>query len=323
MTATLVLDQRITDHYAAYHSDCVDLLRGTPDNSIDYVIYSPPFASLYTYSASDRDMGNVRTHGEFYAQYAFIARELARVLKPGRLMSLHCMNLPTTKVRDGYIGIADFRGDLIRLHQDDGLIYHSEVCIWKDPVTAMQRTKAIGLLHKQLKKDSALSRQGLPDYLVTFRKPGDNPDPIRNTDESFPVSRWQEWASPVWHDLDLDSPAPIWARYLDPVWHDINPSDTLQHRSAREHADERHIAPLQLEVIRRAVSLWTNPGEVVLSPFAGIGSEGYVSILLGRKFVGAELKGSYYRQMVANLDAAVEQATRVTLFDLAPAASDD
>lgn len=320
MTAVAVLDQVVTPSYAAYHADCVEVLRGIPTNSIDYIIYSPPFASLYTYSASDRDMGNVRDHDEFYRQYQFISVELARVLKPGRLLSFHCMNLPTTKVRDGYIGIADFRGDLIRHHQEDGLIYHSEVCIWKDPVTAMQRTKAIGLLHKQLKKDASLSRQGLPDYLVTMRKPGTNPDPITNTDATFPVSRWQAWASPTWHDWDTDSPAPAWARYHQPIWDDINPSDTLQHRSAREHADERHIAPLQLEVIRRAVGLWTNAGDVVLSPFAGIGSEGYVSILAGRRFIGAELKASYYRQMVGNLAQAAEMVAQPTMFDLLPAA---
>lgn len=314
---TAVIDQVITDRYSAYHGDSAELLRGLPDNSVDYMVFSPPFASLYTYSASDRDAGNVRDHAEFFAQYRYITRECARVLKPGRLLSFHCMNLPTTKVRDGYIGLGDFRGDLIRHHQGDGLIYHSEVCIWKDPVTAMQRTKAIGLLHKQLKKDATLSRQGIADYLVTMRKPGTNPDPVTNTDDSFPVDRWQQWASPVWHDWDADSPAPQWARYLDPVWLDINPSDTLQHRSAREHADEKHIAPLQLEVIRRAVGLWTNPGDVVLSPFAGIGSEGYVSVLMGRRFVGAELKGSYYRQMVRNLDRAAKLFDRPSVFGLA------
>lgn len=316
MTATVaVLDQRVTDRYSAYHGDSADVLAGIPDNSIDYMCFSPPFMDLYTYSASDRDVGNVRGADEFYAQYGFITRELTRVLKPGRLLSFHCMQLPASKTRDGFIGIKDFRGDLIRHHQRDGLIYHSEVCIWKDPVTAMQRTKAIGLLNKQKNKDASLSRQGIADYLVTMRKPGTNPDPVTHNDDDFPVSRWQEWASPVWHDWESDSPAPLWARYHEPIWLDINPSDTLQHRSAREHADEKHIAPLQLEVIRRAVGLWTNPGDVVLSPFAGIGSEGYVSVLMGRRFVGAELKGSYYRQMVRNLDRACDLANRPGIFD--------
>ena len=177
-----------------------------------------------------------------------------RAMMPGRLVSIHCMNLPTSKVRDGYIGIEDFRGEIIRAFEDAGFIYHSEVCIWKDPVTAMQRTKALGLLHKQIKKDSCMSRQGVPDYLVTMRKPGDNPERVSNTNETFPVQLWQQYASPVWMD--------------------INPSDTLQYRSAREHDDERHICPLQLEVIRRAIKLWSNPGDTVWSPFTGIGSEG-------------------------------------------------
>jgi hypothetical protein len=272
------------DMFTAYLGDCVEWVQKLPDNSIDYSIYSPPFASLYTYSNSDRDMGNCKTHSEFYAHYEFLAKELLRVIRPGRLMSFHCMNLPTSKSKDGVIGIRDFRGELIRIHEKAGFIYHSEVCIWKDPVTAMQRTKAIGLLHKQIKKDSALSRQGIADYLVTMRKDGVNDKPISHTADDFPVELWQKYASPVWMD--------------------INPSDTLQFRSAREHDDERHICPLQLEVIRRAIDLWTRPDDVVLSPFMGIGSEGYIAIQKGRKFIGTELKQSYYDQAVRNLKAA-------------------
>lgn len=279
-----VLAETITDDFALYHSDCVDVLRGLPDESIHYSVFSPPFASLYTYSASPRDMGNVANHAEFFEQHAFMVREIYRVMKPGRLLSAHCMLLPTSKTRDGVIGLTDFRGDLIRQFQAAGFIFHSEVVIWKDPVTAMQRTKALGLLHKQIKKDSCMSRQGIPDYLVTMRKPGANPEPVSHTDEDFPVQLWQ--------------------RYASPVWMDINPSDTLQFRSAREDADERHVCPLQLEVIRRALKMWSNPGDTVLSPFAGIGSEGYVAIQEGRRFVGAELKASYYKQAVANLIAA-------------------
>lgn len=204
---------------------------------------------------------------------------------PGRLMSVHCMNLPTSKERDGFIGIKDFRGELIRLFESVGFIYHSEVCIWKDPVIAMQRTKALGLLHKQIKKDSSMCRQGIPDYLVTMRKAGNNPEPVTHTNESFPVS--------------------IWQRYASPIWTDINPNDTLQKESAREQEDEKHICPLQLTVIRRAINLWTNPGDVVLSPFGGIGSEPYVALESGRKAVAIELKGSYYRQMVANCKGVV------------------
>lgn len=281
-----VLNQTVTDRFALYHNDCVDGLRGQPDESVHYSIFSPPFASLYTYSASPRDMGNCGSHAEFFEQFKFLAPELFRVLKPGRLLSFHCMLLPTSKTRDGVIGLTDFRGDLIRLFKDAGFIHHSEAVIWKDPVTAMQRTKALGLLHKQIKKDSCMSRQGIPDYLITMRKPGVNPEPVTHTgqDEDMPVQMWQRFASPVWMDID--------------------PTETLQYRSAREDEDERHICPLQLEVIRRGVKLWSNPGDVVLSPFAGIASEGVVSLEMGRRFVGHELKQSYYEQAARNLTAA-------------------
>lgn len=281
--------------WTAHLGDTVEMRAQIPDNSIDFEIFSPPFSSLYTYSNHDRDMGNCRDDDEFFEHYKFLVREQFRTLKPGRLLSFHCMNLPTTKVRDGYIGIRDFRGDLIRMYQDAGFIFHSEVCIWKDPVTAMQRTKAIGLLYKQLKKDSSLSRQGIPDYLVTMRKPGDNPDPITKDPDAFPVELWQ--------------------RYASPVWMDINPSNTLQYMSAREHNDEKHICPLQLDVIDRAIELWSNPGDLVCSPFMGIGSEGYVALKMGRRFIGAELKESYYRQAVKNLEAAAMHAATPTLFD--------
>lgn len=282
------------DGWSMRLGDCVETIKSIEDNSIGFSVFSPPFASLYTYSASERDMGNCANDEEFSEHFAFLVGELYRVTKPGRLLSFHCMNLPTSKARDGYIGIRDFRGELIKTFADAGWIYHSEVCIWKDPVTAMQRTKALGLLHKQLKKDSCLSRQGIPDYLVTMRKPGDNVDPVTHTNQTFPVSEWQGYASPVWMD--------------------INPSDTLQHRSAREEEDERHICPLQLEVIRRALRLWSKPGDLVLSPFAGIGSEGFVSVQEGRRFVGLELKRSYYKQACANLEAAAASGKQASLF---------
>lgn len=282
--ATRVMDQDIGDSHALYRGDCVEVLRGLPDDSIHYSIFSPPFASLYTYSASMRDLGNCANDEEFFAHFGYVASELFRVLMPGRLISLHCMLMPTSKARDGFIGLRDFRGDLIRALQAVGFIFHSEVVIWKDPVTSMQRTKALGLLHKQLKKDSCMSRQGIPDYVITLRKPGDNPERVEHTNETFPVAVWQ--------------------RYASPVWMDINPNDTLQYRSAREHDDERHICPLQLQVIRRCLRLWTNKGDTVLSPFAGIGSEGHCAIEAGRRFVGVELKGSYYEQMVRNIHAA-------------------
>jgi DNA modification methylase len=289
-----VLDQTISDRFALYHSDCIDVVRGLPDASVHYTIFSPPFASLYTYSASPRDMGNCASHDDFFAQFRFLAPELLRVTKPGRLMSFHCMTMPTSKAKDGFIGLHDFRGQMIRAFQEVGWIFHSEVTIWKDPVTQMQRTKALGLLHKQVKKDSAMSRMGLADYLITMRKPGDNPEPVTHTDADFPVQLWQ--------------------RYASPVWMDINPSDTLQYRSAREDKDERHICPLQLEVIRRGLKLWSNPGDTVLSPFTGIGSEGYVALQEGRRFVGAELKRSYYEQAARNLREAETGGPQGQLF---------
>ncbi len=289
-----VIEQRISDRAALYHGDSCEIMTGLPDNSIDYAVYSPPFASLYTYSNSDRDLGNCRSREEFFEHYRFIARELYRILKPGRNLSFHCMNLPSTKERDGFIGIHDFRGELIRAHQADGFIFHSEVCIWKDPVTAMQRTKAIGLLYKQLRKDSCISRQGIPDYLVTMRKPGENLERVTKTHESFPVDKWQQYASPVWMD--------------------INPSDTLQRESAREDNDERHICPLQLQVIERGIELWTNPGDIVFSPFGGIGSEPYTAIKMGRRAVAIELKESYFKQMCINVGNAENEGEQDTLF---------
>jgi DNA modification methylase len=282
-----IVNQNITDKWAAYHADTVDVAKGIPDNSVDFSVFSPPFASLYTYSNSPRDMGNCRNDEEFFEHYKHLIHQQMRVMKPGRNISIHCMLMPTSKERDGYIGLRDFRGDIIRAYQAEGFIFHSEVVIWKDPVTAMQRTKALGLLHKQIKKDSAMSRQGIPDYVVTMRKPGDNPDPISHTAEEFPVEMWQKYASPIWVDID--------------------PSDTLQYRSAREHDDERHICPLQLEVIRRLVFLWSRPGDVVWSPFMGIGSEGFIALQMKRRFIGAELKTSYYEQAVRNLAEAASE----------------
>ena len=273
--------------FTLHHGDCIEECAKMESDSIDYSVFSPPFASLYTYSDSLQDMGNSKDYPQFFEHFGFLIKELYRIIKPGRLVSFHCMNLPTSKTNHGYIGIQDFRGDLIRAFQAEGFIYHSEVCIWKDPVTAMQRTKALGLLHKQLKKDSCMSRQGIPDYVVTMRKPGENLDRVTNTNESFPVSEWQEYASPVWMD--------------------INPSETLQFRSARDHNDERHICPLQLDVIRRCLRLWSKPGDLVLSPFMGIGSEGYCAVQMGRRFVGVELKASYFKQAALNIKSAQSQ----------------
>lgn len=277
-----VLNQKISNRYTLYQGDCVETLRGIPADSIHYSIFSPPFASLYTYSNSDRDMGNSRDGEEFRQHFAYLIAELYRVIMPGRIVSVHCMNLPAMKSRDGFIGLKDFRGDIIRQFTDAGFIFHSEVVIWKNPVTEMQRTKALGLLHKQIRKDSAMCRQGIPDTVVSFRKPGENPEMVAHDHDSFPVDVWQ--------------------RYASPVWMDIRQSNTLQRKSARDEKDEKHICPLQLDVIERCIDLWTNPNDIVLDPFAGIGSVPYQAVEMGRRGLGVELKDTYYQQAVANME---------------------
>ncbi len=309
-----VINQSVTDKYAVYHGDSTVVTKGIPDNSIHYSIYSPPFDSLYTYSNSDRDMGN-SAKGEFMDHFKFLAEEMHRIIMPGRLMSFHCMNLPTSKVRDGYIGIRDFRGELIRLFQSVGFIFHSEVVIWKDPVVAQQRTKALGLLHKTIVKDSSMSRQGIPDYLVTMRKLGVNTEPISG---GFKYCNGE--LAPITKDFDESKSnmnrgsIETWQRYASPIWMDINPSCTLQHRSARDAEDERHICPLQLEVIERALQLWTNEGDTVFTPFMGIGSEVHQSLIMNRKAVGIELKESYYNQAAKNAELAVKEQMQGSLF---------
>jgi DNA methylase len=273
--------------YAIHHNDCVEVLRSLPENSVDFCVYSPPFQSLYSYSDDPRDMSNNDTSEAFFAHYEFLVADLFRVMKPGRNVAVHTMVLPTSKTRDGVIGLHDFPGDVLRAHTKHGFIPHSHHVIWKDPVVAMQRTKALGLLWKQIKKDSAMSRMGICDDVWVTRKPGVNAEPVTHSAEEFPVSMWQQWASPVWDDIDQ--------------------SDVLPCRSAKEEGDQKHLCPLQLEVIRRCIRLWSNPGDLVLSPFAGIGSEGYVALHEGRRFVGAELKASYHKQALANLKAAAER----------------
>ena len=280
------MGQVIENKYAIYNGDSCEIVRAIPDNSIHYTIFSPPFASLYTYSNSDRDMGNSKGDDEFYNHFIFLAKELYRVTMPGRLLSFHCMDLPLMKERDGVIGLKDFPAIIRKIFEDCGFIYHSKVTIWKNPVTEMQRTKALGLLHKQIRKDSTMNRQGIPDYIVTMRKPGENPERVSHTHETFPVDVWQNYASPVWMD--------------------IRQSDTLQKKSSREDKDERHICPLQLEVIQRCIELWTNPNDIVLDPFAGIGSVPYTAVKMGRRGSGVELKESYYNQAVNNLEIAVK-----------------
>lgn len=297
MDQTLKGQEKIVDDYAedthqgngytVHLGDCVKWARRMEDNSVDYSVFSPPFADLFVYSNSDHDMGNCKDDDEFAAQLKYLIAELYRIIKPGRNVSFHCMNLPTTKMRQGFIGLRDFRGTLIRAFQDAGFIYHSEVCIWKDPVVAMQRTKALGLLHKTIRENSTMSRMGLPDYVVTMRKPG-------------------ECAERVTHGDDL--PVLLWQKYASPIWDDINQSRTLNKLPARDENDEKHMCPLQLDVIERCIHLWTNPGDLVFSPFTGIGSEGYCAVKMGRRFVGTELKRQYWELACLNIaDAAIEQ----------------
>lgn len=304
------IEQISTDNYTIFNGDCVEVIQGLPDNSVDYSIFSPPFSSLYTYSNSPRDMGNVRNDDEFFEQFGFLVKQLARVMKPGRNVSFHCMLLPTSKERDGYIGLKDFRGDLIRAFQKEGFIHHSEAVIWKDPVTAMQRTKALGLLHKTIRTNASFSRQGIPDYLVTMRAPGEIAvsDKVRHYRDEEELLLEADKAGKAADDLECNMlPVDEWQKLASPVWMDIDPSDTLQFKSAREHDDERHICPLQLEVIRRGIKLWTNPGDVVLTPFLGIGSEVYTAVEMGRKGVGVELKESYFKQAAKNIASLSQQ----------------
>lgn len=306
-----VADQADGDGWAIWNGDCVEVARGLPDSSVGFTVYSPPFESLYTFSDDPRDMSNCSDKETFWTHFKFLIAETFRITKPGRLVAVHCMQLPTSKTRDGFIGIRDFRGEVVRAHQDVGFYFHSEVMIRKDPVSAMQRSKSIGLLHKQIVKDSTISRMALADYVVIFRKPGDNADPVSGPFETYYGTdqrpdgsiktesgyRGTEWHMPgdPWYSIA------VWQRYAESVWLDIAQSDVLSRKDARDVPDEAHISPLQLTVIRRCIDLWSNPGDVVFSPFAGIGSELYVALQMGRKAIGAELKASYFRQMVKNL----------------------
>ena len=286
--------------FTAIHGDCVEEVAKLPDNSIDFSIFSPPFAELYVYSDDIRDMGNCQDYEEFFVHFQFLVKELARVIKSGRLVAVHCMDLPAMKGKDGYIGLKDFSGMLIQAFEKEGFIYHDRITIWKSPVVEMTRTKSIGLLYKTIKKDSSLSRTGIPDYILVFRNAGDNLVPITHQDKD--------------ENKENYLPVNLWQKYAEPVWYDINYSDTLQYTSAREEKDEKHICPLQLETIRRCLHLWSNEGDTVLSPFGGIGSEGYESLRLNRNYIGIELKESYYNQMQRNLKRMIADKMQPKLF---------
>ncbi len=289
-----IVDQVITDEYALYCGDSADVLIGIPDQSVGLSVFSPPFQSLYTYSASDRDLGNSHDPDVFWQHFSFISTQLLRVMKPGRNVCVHVAQIPTQKARDGVIGLQDFRADTVRHFVGAGFVYHGEVVIDKDPQAQAIRTKSKSLLFVQLKKDAAWLRPALADYILVFRSPGDNVEPIR------PDITNNDWIS--------------WDR---PIWYGIRESDTLNIAEARGDDDERHICPLQLGVIERCVRLWSNPGDVVLSPFAGIGSEVYVAVKQGRKGVGVELKPEYYRCAVRNVTRA-QASVELPLFAMQP-----
>jgi DNA modification methylase len=334
---TLVLNQRSGHDWHLYHGDCIEVMKGLPDDSIDMVVTSIPFLSLFVYSASDHDFGNVKSDGEFYEGYYHFSKELIRIMKPGCIASIHSMIMPSSKERDGYIGLKDFPGEVRRIMVECGFIFHSEVVIRKDPVAAMQRTKALGLLHKQIVKNSAMSRQGIPDYLTSFRKPGDRVVPVAGMLEYYAgtktavttasktaarnsIDTWQNYAEPVFTDISSrfaevlptlnPEQSELFYQLLNyraagttqEQWVDIDMGKTLQYQSARDNNDERHCCPLQLQVIERALQLWTNSGDVVLDPFNGIGSTGWQALKMGRKYLGIELKESYFNAAANNLD---------------------
>lgn len=286
-----IKNQYVSDKCAIYQGDCVELIQSIPDNSIGFSVFSPPFAELYTYSDELADMGNSKDYKEFFAAFDFLVKHLYRVMWPGRNVAVHCMDLPIQKGKEGYIGLRDFSGMILRSFEDAGFIYHSRVTIWKNPVTEMQRTKALGLLHKQVKKDAAMSRVGIPDYLMVFRKEGEHEHPVTC---DISVDTWQKWASPVWMDIDY--------------------GNTLNKMDARGEKDEKHICPLQLDTIDRAIQLWSNKGDVVLTPFMGIGSEVYQAIIDERKGIGFELKESYFKEAMKNVQIAEAKAMEDKLF---------
>ena len=255
-----VLNQEISEKYAMYHGDCCEVVKGIPDNSVGYIIFSPPFSSLYTYSNYNEDMGNSGNDDEFYQHFKFLIPELYRVLKVGRSLSLHCMDLPTSKERDGFIGLRDFPGELLRLFEDAGFIFHSRVTIWKDPLIAATRTKALGLLHKQIVKDSYICRQGIADYLITVRKRGENQEPIAHP---HGLTEYYGENEPQIPKSNIKYSHMVWRQYASPVWDDIRQTYTLNTQGAKDQNDEKHICPLQLDVIARGITLWSNKNDVV------------------------------------------------------------
>lgn len=317
-TSVNVLNQHISDRFAAYHGDSCDVMKGIPSDSIHFSIYSPPFADLFCYSASNRDLGNVTSDKQFMFHFRYIVKELYRVLMPGRLMAVHCTDLQYQKYKDGYIATKDFSGQLVRIFERCGFLMHQpRITIRRDPVQEQQRTKKLGLLHKQVVKDRAMSTVGTPDYLLLFRKPGENTVPINGAFDRY-IGTLPEptgvYTTPddTYNRYSIE----VWQRYAESVWDDIDRGDTLNVRGTKEIDHEPHICPLQLPVIRRALHIWTHPNETILTPFMGIGSEIYVALQEGRKGIGIELKQSYYNQAIRNLQDAERLISNPTLFDM-------
>jgi len=307
--AQVCIENKVTNEYAIYRGDCVEVISEMPESSIDFSVFSPPFAELYSYSDDAKDMGNSASYDEFFKHFGFLIRQLRRVIRRGRLVSVHCIDIPAMKERDGYIGLKDFPGDIIRSFMAEGFIYHSRHTIWKDPLTEATRTKALGLMHKQLCKDSSMCRSGLPDYLITFRNGDGNEIPIAHKDG---LTEYHGAKDPGGKGIKRSHN--IWRAYASPVWMDIRQSETLNKIAARDEKDQKHICPLQLDVIHRAMALWSNEGEVVLTPFGGIGSEAYAAIIDNRMPVLVELKKSYFDQAKKNCQSAVNKTVCGVLF---------
>ena len=309
--------------WALHNSDCVEGMYAMPEASVDCSVFSPPFGDLFVYSDSERDLGNAGDGAAFMEQYGYFAEALTRVMKPGRIACVHCTDLPSRKGKHGFIGLQDFSGDLIKAHVDAGMIYHGRTTIWKDPVVEMQRTKALGLLYKQIRKDSAMNRVGMPDYMLFFRAPGDNPDRVEHAapGDADAVKIAKRWLEEM-HRLGLASKTPSddllaelvkhaefdvyeWQRLASPVWMNIKQGNVLKnYRAAKGDNDERHVCPLQLDVIENCLRLYSKPGDVVMDPFNGVGSTGYVAVKMLRKYLGFELKAEYAAQADRNLQDA-------------------
>ena len=301
----------VTDRFAIYLGDCCKVLPNLPDESIHLGIHSPPFANLYSYSDSDSDLGNCSSYEEFFTHYEFVVKELYRLSMPGRITAIHCMDIPTHASKQGYIGLEDFPGDIIKLFKKCGFIFHARVCVWKDPLMAAVRTHAIGLAHKQIVKDSAMCRTGIPDYVLAFRKPGENPEPI-----AHPMGLTEyPGSTAIPHNLEkylghLDPKTNkrshwVWQKIASPVWMDIRQTKLLPYKNAKDPDDEKHCCPLQTDVIERCLILWSNPGDKVLTPFMGIGSEVAWAVKKGRRGIGVELKPSYFRMAKKNILAMI------------------